>query len=633
MALVRAVVDEHVRWADSVAAALPAQSRGEIHRLCRLLTERAADGPLRVGVFGQFSSGKSTLLNALLGARLLPSAARVTTGIATRIWPADTDVLAVTLRETGRVLDFGTSEFSAWYRSVADSVPSDIREVLREIMRSPRAARDLDGIDIGLTWAALGPGVVVVDTPGFDAAAAGHHEVAKRVAGDVDLAIVLIPASEPGAVSLGLFLHEVLGDLRDRCVFVLTKFRQVPEEERAEVQEHIACWLAGQGFPQAAVIRADATDIAVAARDGRPAADDGEIPAQAALGETRDIAGRLRALAAGRRQHLIEATLEVLMARLLSDVTAVVTERRAALETMRGHLDGVQIVDLAEFLRQWRAGLAGEIPWSAWRAVTRERSAAGPEEELSRARDLAVEQIRARSDITATVAELLRNTEVILGAWIARTLHRAMNSAAEDLARHAASLQAAFVSQYAGLAQVIGADPRPPHFERTLPPVPFPAVDLSAAFEPVRRAGSRLRSTARWKKRGGALAGAALGTAIAPGAGTVIGGALGLLAGSGHRTGTDRFRLAAEATHGDSLTAARDAIWRSAPALATALGEAASALAARYLSFAGPVVERLTAEYHAQVAGLDAELREVLGIMADADRRHRALARHGMRGA
>ena len=353
---VRDRVEEHIRWADHAAnSTLPPGDRPEIHRLCTVLTERNADRPLQVGVFGQFSSGKSTLLNALLGAGLLPSAARVTTGVATRLWPAESDVLTVTLRRDGESLDFGTSAFTTWYRSVVEyGEPSDIRAVLREIMRSPYAAKSLDRIDIGLAGAVLGPGVVVIDTPGFDATDAGHHEITERVATEVDLAIVLIPANEPGAMSLSRFLHEVLGNFNERCVFVLTKFRQVPAAERVDLQEHIVSWLEQQGFPQAAVVRADATDIAVAVREGRLGIAVGEISVDAALAETRDIARLLRSLAADRRQHLIEATLEVLLGRLLADVTQAVDERRALLEEMQERLKGVQIVDLGDFLGRWR---------------------------------------------------------------------------------------------------------------------------------------------------------------------------------------------------------------------------------------------------------------------------------------
>jgi len=632
MQIVRKAVEEHIRWAERAAdAALSPGGRQEIRRLCKILAQRNADRPLQVGVFGQFSSGKSTLLNALLGAGLLPSAARVTTGVATKLQPAESDGLTVTLKRKGQPLEFGTSAFNTWYGSVVNSsAPVGIRPTLREIMRSPRAAKSLDGIEIRLSGAVLGPDVVVIDTPGFDATDTWHKEVTERIAAEVDLAIVLIPANDPGAMSLARFLHEVLGDLDDRCVFVLTKFRQVPAAERADLEEHIVSWLDRQGFPQPTVLRADATDIAVAARDDSPDKADGEFTAAAALAETGDIAALLRTLAADRRQQLIEATLAKLLDKLLTDVAQAADERRAELEAMRERLSGVPIVDLGTFLQQWRDGLTPEIAQSARRSMAHARLTAEPTHDLAEACDEAVAKVGLRNDVTAIVASLLGETEYILSGWAEDALRCAVNDSAADLAQHAKHLKEMFTAQYADLAALTGADPSPPSFERSLPPIGLPDIDLSDAFEPLRATGRDLQSTAYWKTGGGAAAGAVLGSLVFPGVGTLIGGVLGAAAGSGRSKQQDRLRGDTEAMHEQAVEATRDAIWGSEYELRSLVEEAVRALVARYMASARPVIEQLTATYYAQIAQLDTELREVLGVQSEARRRAEALAEHGL---
>jgi Dynamin family len=633
-AAARDFVREHIQWAERAAhSVLPQEDREEIERLCAGLAKRSADKTLYVGVFGQYSSGKSTLLNALLGAGLLPSAARVTTAVETRLSPADSDVLSVTLRGSGETRAVGTSAFSAWYQTaVGGRQPADIRAVLRQLMRSPRAAKSLSRIDIGLSGAVLGPDVVMIDTPGFDATDAGHLEIARRVAAEADLAIVLIPAGSPGALSLAQFLHEVLADLSDRCVFVLTKFRQVPAAERAELQQHIESWLEQQSFPHPTVIRADATDIAVAVSDGDAAGvPSGEISAEAALAETRDIAARLRALAADRRQRLIAATLRILLNRLLVGVTEAVGRRQTTLEEMRERLSGVQIADLGEFLMQWQRGLADDLKRSASRSVTRARSADGPDDELHDIRDRAVARIDSSNAITGIVAQLLDETRDILTTWTESTLRRAVDRSADDLARHAAELKKTFTAQYADLAALSGADPKPPKFERSLPPIPLPDIDLADAFEPLLLVGQQLQSSAYWKSGGGAAAGAAIGTVLFPGVGTVIGGLIGLAAGSAPRAKEkQRLRADAEAMHAESLEAARNAIRRTEASLRAELNNAAQALAARYATSAGPVIARLTADHKARVARLNKELRLVMEISSEASRRLNALTEQGL---
>ena len=210
-------------------------------------------------------------------------------------------------------------------------------------------------------------------------------------------------------------------------------------------------------------------------------------------------------------------------------------------------------------------------------------------------------------------------------------LRRAVDSSSEDLARHAERMKETFTAQYADLAALTGADPRPPSFERSLPPIALPDIDLSTAFAPLRVAGQQLQSSARLKSRGGAVAGAVLGTHIFPGVGTVIGAAAGWVAGSVGRTKEkQKLRSGAEAMHAKSLEAARDAIRRSEPALCAVLNDAVRALVALYMASAGPVVAQLTADYHARVAQLDADLHRVLDVLSEARRRHGALVEHGL---
>jgi hypothetical protein len=82
--------------------------------------------------------------------------------------------------------------------------------------------------------------------------------------------------------------------------------------------------------------------------------------------------------------------------------------------------------------------------------------------------------------------------------------------------------------------------------------------------------------------------------------------------------------------HEQAVEATRDAIWGSEYELRSLVEEAVRALVARYMASARPVIEQLTATYYAQIAQLDTELREVLGVQSEARRRAEALAEHGL---
>jgi dynamin family protein len=626
-----------VQWAEQVAVSvLPPDDQAAVLELCEVIRQRDDPGrSLTVGVFGQYSSGKSTLLNALLGTGLLPASVRVTTSLATRLRPADRESLTITLRSGRRVLEFGTGQFSTWYASlVPGSEPSGIKEALSGIIRS-HAAEAIDWIDLELTNTILGPGVLVIDTPGFDTNESGPQEITKLVADDVDLAIVLIPANDPGSISLARFLTEVLHHLGDRCVFVLTKFRQVPAIERPELAEYIMSWLKTHGFTDPTVIRADSIDIVAAGGNQVPFATPGgyaasEVWLDAAVAEAKAIASQLGALAADHRQQLIAATLEVMLGRLLADVTQAVEQRQAELELARAQLAEVPIVNLHDFLLGWRGTVAGELARSASRSIRIESWASQPDLALKWRRELAIKAVSPRADVRAIADQLIGETEQILNDWMQLALWRAADSSGRDLARQAEQLRRAFVAQYARLAELTGANPEPPPLQYAIAPIPVPYVDLATAFASLREQGQHLRTIGQVKTAGGALTGAVVGSMFAPVVGTLVGLTAGGLAGSISRGKQPAaFAESALAMHDEGLTAARNAVQATEPDLLDRLNQVADELVAGYLKSAGPAVERLTSDLQAQVAWIGNDLRKILTIAAEASQHQAQLNEPG----
>jgi hypothetical protein len=317
----------------------------------------------------------------------------------------------------------------------------------------------------------------------------------------------------------------------------------------------------------------------------------------------------------------------------MTGITRAAEERRAELERAGLQLQDVPIVDLNDFLLEWRGDVADVLARSASRSTRDESWASAPDVDLERARDRAVEAVSSRNDVKSIAAELISETEEILDDWMRRALRRAADRSGEDLAEQAGLLRQTFTAQYARLAALTGADPQPPAFQYTVPAIAVPYVDLSDAFAPLREKGGELQAVAYAKNVGGAAAGAAVGTVIFPVVGTAIGGALGWLAGSASRSKQQaQFASSAEAMHSDGAAAARRAVQAAEPELRAILDNAADLLIARYLASAGPVVEQLTNDYRSRVARLDASLREVLTILSNARQRQSELTEHGLRG-
>ncbi|MDE3151237.1 MAG: dynamin family protein [Gemmatimonadota bacterium] len=139
--------------------------------------ERAAANTLDVGVFGRVSSGKSSLINALVTRPILPVGATPVTAVPVRIRQGP-DGVAITFADGRRetttldaLADFATEE------------------------RNPDNARDVAAVDV--TVPEMMPGMLLLDTPGVGSLALGGAARAYAWLPRCDLGVVLVAAGTP----------------------------------------------------------------------------------------------------------------------------------------------------------------------------------------------------------------------------------------------------------------------------------------------------------------------------------------------------------------------------------------------------------------------------------------------------
>ena len=104
---------------------------------------------LRIVVFGEFSRGKSTLINALLGRVVLPTRAVPTTGHVTRVVFDRGDEVRVRLRN-GQV----------------ETCPLDLLGSFAVLDFNRRAREDVEEIEVAVDCPMLRAGTILIDTPG-----------------------------------------------------------------------------------------------------------------------------------------------------------------------------------------------------------------------------------------------------------------------------------------------------------------------------------------------------------------------------------------------------------------------------------------------------------------------------------
>ncbi len=143
-----------------------------------MLLDRLENGAFEIGVFGRVSSGKSSLLNHLLGAEVLPVGVTPVTAIPTRVrhGPAPRVVIGFAESkplqvELSRLAEFSTEQ------------------------QNPGNAKHVARIHVELPAARLRDGVTFVDTPGLGSLATSGAEETVAYLPRCDLGLVLVDAA------------------------------------------------------------------------------------------------------------------------------------------------------------------------------------------------------------------------------------------------------------------------------------------------------------------------------------------------------------------------------------------------------------------------------------------------------
>jgi GTP-binding protein EngB required for normal cell division len=265
-------------------AALPAQVRGiTLDGTQRALSqviaarERLAR-PLTIAIMGEFSSGKSTFVNALLGEEVAPMGVLPTTTTINVFRRGPSGGARVHYRD-GHVATLRPDDVSAFLHGLDTVEASRIRHV-----------------EIERTGPRLGD-AAVVDTPGLNALDTFHERVAREFLDQADAVVWVFSATRGGAASEAGMLSSLREGGR-QVLGILNKIDTLDESERAELTDYLREQL---GKVLIDVVPFCARDALAARTESR--ADGGEDPFASVesaleehfLGRARDLKRRLTA--------------------------------------------------------------------------------------------------------------------------------------------------------------------------------------------------------------------------------------------------------------------------------------------------------------------------------------------------
>lgn len=184
----------------------------------RSVAERVAEGRFYVACIGQFKRGKSTLMNALIGASVVPTGVIPVTTVPTVIRHGDYRCARIRLQSQD------------W----SDIPLENLDEYVTED-KNPENVKAVTGVEVFFPSPLLATGMCLVDTPGLGSVFEGNSAATRAFAPHIDAAIVVIGADPPIAGEEVALVESVSKHVR-QLLIVLNKSDRVNSAELAKAK-------------------------------------------------------------------------------------------------------------------------------------------------------------------------------------------------------------------------------------------------------------------------------------------------------------------------------------------------------------------------------------------------------------
>lgn len=211
---------------DSAGAAIDAiggEVAAGLRRRLAELRQRLGEERLHVAIVGQFKRGKSTVLNALLGEALLPTAVVPVTAIPTYVQAGSSPQVVVSFRSDRQP----AATFTA--ATAIDLQDPIHRFVAEDANRDNRF--DVAAVQVSLPAPVLSKGIVLIDTPGIGSTLQHNTEATLGFLPQCDVALFVVSVDPPMTQVEAEFLATVSGHV-PHLAFVLNKVDQIDAAER-----------------------------------------------------------------------------------------------------------------------------------------------------------------------------------------------------------------------------------------------------------------------------------------------------------------------------------------------------------------------------------------------------------------
>lgn len=277
-------------FADRLAALLASARLPDLAASAAAEAARLDAAVLIVAIVGEFKRGKSTLINALVGADLLPVGALPLTAVGTRV------EFGEAVRVVVEFLDGHSTEIA----------PAEIATYATE-RGNPGNARRAATVVVTTPAPVLRAPLQLLDTPGIGSAFADVSAIARTLLDQADAAVLVFSAEQPASAHELDFLREVLTAGLPTFV-VENKIDLVPPADRGDVVNfvsHQVRALPSGGRVQLVALSSEQARRAQRANDAKALVASGFPALESALVQFAKDEG-YAALRSGARRRLIQ---------------------------------------------------------------------------------------------------------------------------------------------------------------------------------------------------------------------------------------------------------------------------------------------------------------------------------------
>lgn len=192
------------------------------------IKNKQKDKCVNISVIGEFSSGKSSFINALLGEELLVSSM----------------IQGTTVVNT--ILDYSIKPYiNVLYKNNKTEYKEpnnkeELKKLLSRLTTDNNKGKEILYVVVGYPSELLKNNIRIIDTPGTNSTIAWHEEVTKRAIKDVsDISVILTDATRVLPQTLMSFMEDNLSSVFSQCAIAITRSDLIKKSERIDVYRYV----------------------------------------------------------------------------------------------------------------------------------------------------------------------------------------------------------------------------------------------------------------------------------------------------------------------------------------------------------------------------------------------------------